>query len=109
MSADSGLPVYKDVASMPLYQSKNLEYMHLSQPRTLETDKDLFYEFWNQCYLNYTNATPHTGYNILLDWRNKITQRPENPGSCFVYTRYITFAHSYEVAHRVSPSGQQCG
>eukprot|EP01126_Amoeba_proteus_P054653 TRINITY_DN6734_c0_g1_i8.p1 TRINITY_DN6734_c0_g1~~TRINITY_DN6734_c0_g1_i8.p1 ORF type:complete len:296 (+),score=43.06 TRINITY_DN6734_c0_g1_i8:68-955(+) len=71
-SADSGLPVYKDVANVPAYLNKNLTYTDLCQPHWLKTDPGLFYGFWGGCFNDYRNTEPHEGYHILKRWQESL-------------------------------------
>lgn len=69
-SADSGLAVYADVARVPAYQERGLDYCDICQPFWLESDPDLFYGFWGQCFSDYRTTRPHEGYNIIARWRD---------------------------------------
>mmetsp|Transcript_7162 Transcript_7162/g.11323 ORF Transcript_7162/g.11323 Transcript_7162/m.11323 type:complete len:402 (+) Transcript_7162:60-1265(+) len=74
-SADSGLPIYNDIAQVPAYQNLGLEYSDICQPQMLEKDPELFYGFWGQCYTDYRNTRPHDGYSIVKEWRNRIVNK----------------------------------
>uniref|UniRef100_A0A7S4S7Y0 Deacetylase sirtuin-type domain-containing protein n=1 Tax=Ditylum brightwellii TaxID=49249 RepID=A0A7S4S7Y0_9STRA len=69
-SADSGLAVYGDVAKVKAYQERNLEYRDVCQPKWVETDPELFYGFWGQCFNDYRKTKPHKGYDIIARWRD---------------------------------------
>ena len=73
LSADSGLPVYKDVADVPPYQSRGLLYHDLCQPHWLDSEPDLFFGFWGKSFNDYRDRRPHEGYSILLRW---LARRP---------------------------------
>ena len=49
-SADSGLAVYADVAHVPAYEERDLDYHDICQPDWIHDEPDLFYGFWGQCY-----------------------------------------------------------
>lgn len=49
-SADSGLAVYKDVASIPAYQEKQLGYSQICDPKWIKDDPSLFFGFWGACF-----------------------------------------------------------
>jgi NAD-dependent SIR2 family protein deacetylase len=68
-SADSGLPVYADIASVPAYQSRGLAYADVSRPQMIEKDPALFYGFWGQALHDYRQTVPHAGYEIVRGWR----------------------------------------
>ncbi|CAE8589602.1 unnamed protein product [Polarella glacialis] len=70
-SADSGLAIYADVAKVPAYAARGLEYRDLCQPFWLEQEPELFWGFWGQCYNDYRNTTPHPGYEILDRWAER--------------------------------------
>eukprot|EP00959_Pyramimonas_sp_CCMP1952_P094153 1969673-Pyramimonas_sp.AAC.2 len=104
-SADSGLAVYKDIADVPAYQKRGLEYHDICQPHWIEEDPDLFYGFWGMCFNDYRNTNPHEGYHIIQRWRdsrfakNKYSQQiqsawkgkagEEAPGAFFSVTSNV--------------------
>ena len=67
-SADSGLPVYADVAKTPLWKSHNLDYHDLCQTQMLIEEPACGYGFWAGCARAYREASPHQGYHILERW-----------------------------------------
>lgn len=67
-SADSGLAIYADVAKVPAYSQRNLEYHDICKPHWLERDPALFWGFWGQCYNDYRDTPPHEGYEIINSW-----------------------------------------
>lgn len=69
-SADSGLAVYADVANVPAYSMRSLDYFCICQPDWLEDEPELFYGFWGQCFNDYRGTQPHEGYDIIARWRN---------------------------------------
>jgi NAD-dependent SIR2 family protein deacetylase len=69
-SANSGLAVYGDVAKIPAYQARGLDYADICRPDWLEDDRELFYGFWGQCFNDYRRTQPHEGYEILKRWKD---------------------------------------
>ena len=47
-SADSGLAVYADIARIPAYAARGLEYHDICVPDFLESEPPLFWGFWGQ-------------------------------------------------------------
>ncbi|DAZ94839.1 TPA: hypothetical protein N0F65_012528 [Lagenidium giganteum] len=72
-SADSGLPVYNDIANVAAYQEQGLEYQDLCDPYWLEEDPELFLGFWGGCLNMYRDATHHDGYKILQRWKQRMS------------------------------------
>ena len=74
-SADSGLPVYSDVAKLPAYAARGLDYADLARPSLLDTgdrtDASLFYGFWSMCAQQYDGCVPHDGYGIICRWMDR--------------------------------------
>lgn len=68
-SADSGLPVYNDIARIPAYEERGLTYADVAKPAMLENDPSLFYGFWGQALYDYRNTVPHAGHAIVDSWR----------------------------------------
>jgi len=69
-SADSGLPVYKDIADVAAYEARGLTYHDLCEPHWLDDEPSLFHGFWGGCFNDYRDATPHLGYSIVRSWRD---------------------------------------
>ncbi|EKX46935.1 hypothetical protein GUITHDRAFT_162849 [Guillardia theta CCMP2712] len=67
-SADSGLPVYKDIADVDAYKKMDVTYADLCVPDWLLKDPEIFYGFWGSCYNDYLGTTPHKGYEIVKEW-----------------------------------------
>jgi hypothetical protein len=67
-SADSGLPVYKDIANVDAYKRLGLTYADLCTPDWLQRDPDLFFGFWGSCFNDYMDTSPHKGYHICKAW-----------------------------------------
>ncbi|TMW64802.1 hypothetical protein Poli38472_008969 [Pythium oligandrum] len=74
-SADSGLPVYNDIAAVEAYEKQGLEYQDLCDPYWLEEDEQIFYGFWGNCVNAYRDTKPHPGYAILQQWKNRLVAR----------------------------------
>ncbi|CAB9522134.1 expressed unknown protein [Seminavis robusta] len=68
-SADSGLAIYRDVAKVPAYQARDLDYSDICMPHWQFDDPELFYGFWGQCFNDYRKTQPHEGYSILHRWK----------------------------------------
>lgn len=71
-SADSGLAVYKDIADVPAYHERDLEYVDICQTSWLEKDPELFYGFWGSCFNDYRDTAPHEGYSIIKSWKSNL-------------------------------------
>merc|ERR550514_2576116 len=70
-SADSGLAVYADVASIEPYKKRGLEYHDICEPHWQESEPELFWGFWGMCYNDYRRTAPHQGYAIIRSWRDR--------------------------------------
>ena len=51
-SADSGLPVYADIARVEKYASQDKTYADLADISLLVSDPELFLEFWLSCVVS---------------------------------------------------------
>jgi NAD-dependent SIR2 family protein deacetylase len=76
-SADSGLPVYADVANIPTYKELDLKYHDLARPSTMldgehQSDAELFFGFWGGCTNLYRETLSHEGYSIVKRWRDEL-------------------------------------
>jgi hypothetical protein len=67
-SADSGLPVYKDVADTPAYRAMGVTYGDLCTPQWARQDPEIFFGFWFSCFNKYHAAHPHPGYATIRRW-----------------------------------------
>lgn len=79
-SADSGLPVYSDVANINSYKQLGLTYHDLARPSIMlngenEDDAQLFFGFWGHCSNMYRETEPHEGYRIIKKWADEISER----------------------------------
>ncbi|KAH9129654.1 hypothetical protein AeMF1_000327 [Aphanomyces euteiches] len=75
-SADSGLPVYKDVATVDAYIDLGLDYQDLCDPYWVHEDWSLFLGFWGDSFNMYNDAAPHEGYEILKQWKERLAVDP---------------------------------
>ena len=91
-SADSGLPVYKDVADLAAYRARKLTYADLCTPDWFERDPATAFGFWGSCFNSYADATPHEGYDIVGRWRD------------FVIGRHLLRRASSACRHPAGPS-----
>lgn len=83
-SADSGLPVYADVANAPHWQRLGLDYGDLCRPGMLSSLPACGYGFWSSCMRAYREAAPHEGYALL----EKICRTKHADSTC-VYTSNV--------------------
>ena len=113
-SADSGLPVYRDVADVAAYHDRGLTYRDICQPSWVDADPSLFYGFWGTCFNDYRDTPPHEGYSIVRRWADSLRstraatdlrtwQRAQAPRACmdaagcfFCFTSNVD-AHSLRV------------
>lgn len=88
LSADSGLPVYADIAHNKAFSKEGLDYGDLCDPQfvrwalrravrrsrcsgaQLHMNQALFYGFWGACLNDYRSTRPHAGYDVLRRWRD---------------------------------------
>ena len=75
--ADSGLPVYNDIADIDAYHRLGLDYQDLCDPDWFQDDHELAVGFWGDCVNLYRNATEHAGYGILQKWKDRCCQRTD--------------------------------
>lgn len=70
LSADSGLATFQTLtAKMGAQLGEGVTYDHAAGSDTMARDPGLFYAFWLACHRNYQTAEPHTGYDVLREWR----------------------------------------
>ncbi|KAL6047019.1 NADdependent protein deacetylase, SIR2 family [Balamuthia mandrillaris] len=79
MSADSGLPVYRDIANVEAYNTQRLTYADLCNPCWLKDDPELFFGFWGKCFNDYRDTEPHEGYHLLYQWKEKYFSEAAKP------------------------------
>ncbi|CAK4748245.1 hypothetical protein LEN26_000045 [Aphanomyces euteiches] len=71
-SADSGLPVYNDIAKVDAYKALDVEYHDLCQPYLVHVNPPIFYGFWGDCFNMYRDTAGHPGYEILQAWKERL-------------------------------------
>jgi len=114
-SKDSGLAVYKDIADIPAYHKIEKNYVQLCQPHWMKTDPEIFFGFWGGCFNDYRKTTPHLGYSIIKEWRDRFFsqtskistefsdlkrgEEEETPGPFFIYTSNVD-SHSLKAGFR---------
>jgi NAD-dependent SIR2 family protein deacetylase len=106
-SACSGLPVYNDIANIPIYKEKGFSYHDLARPTMLEgsdSDVSFFYGFWLQCMQQYHRTSPHLGYQILKKWERFLSQKLllSESLSSILKQRQLEFNSSHGIESRVA-------
>lgn len=76
-SADSGLAIYRDVAKVPAYSERKVEYHDLCVPDWLEDEPEFFWGFWGGCFNDYRDTDPHEGYGIIRKWSDDMFRTSE--------------------------------
>lgn len=66
-SADSGLPVYADIARVEKYASRDKTYADLADISLLVTDPELFTEFWMSCVVSTALYVVINSYFLFLN------------------------------------------
>ncbi|ETV85270.1 hypothetical protein H257_03071 [Aphanomyces astaci] len=74
-SADSGLPVYNDIANVAAYKAMDLEYHDLCDAHWAHANLPLFYGFWGDCFNMYRDSSGHAGYEILREWKLRLCRK----------------------------------
>lgn len=74
LSADSGLPVYADVARDEVWHRRGLDYGDLCRTETLVNMPACGFGFWAGCARKYAETQPHKGYSILERWASEKEQ-----------------------------------
>ena len=108
IGVDSGLP---DFRSKDGLWKNGMKYEQIARPIMLELQEEEFWNFYNQRLESYRNATPHQGFNLLLDLC-------KNKDDYFVYTSNVDgqfqkagFENVYEIhgtIHRLQCSNVEC-
>jgi len=90
-SADSGLAVYKDIADVNAYRKLKLKYYDLCDPQLLDSNPELFFGFWGQCFNDYRTKKPHAGYEIIKSWKEILYKKYNEklPKPFFIYTSNV--------------------
>lgn len=87
-SADSGLPVYKDIAYQ--YEELGFDYQDLCDPDWFFDDVNLAYGFWIGCRNEYRKVKAHDGYGILKKWENLLIKKANGLYQpFFIYTSNV--------------------
>ena len=103
-SADSGLAVYVDIAKIPAYADRDLEYYDLCKPHWLCSDPETFYGFWGQCFNDYRKTQPHEGYKIIAKWKKEKNRPKKMKKGSNSKSRYKgDFAKRIEARYKIPP------
>ena len=89
MSADSGLPVYKnydcstflktlDAGMFVEAKPKDIDYWFLCSLHGMEREPAVFWAFWKYVHDQYKNTKSHQGYRILAKWLKSLKSRLRN-------------------------------
>uniref|UniRef100_A0A7S4UG17 Deacetylase sirtuin-type domain-containing protein n=1 Tax=Alexandrium monilatum TaxID=311494 RepID=A0A7S4UG17_9DINO len=70
-TADSGLPLCREIAEIAQYRSRGLTYTSICDTCWMDTDLTLFYGYWGTCLNDARWTRPHAGYEILASWRDR--------------------------------------
>ena len=69
MSVDSGLPDFRSVGGFwnayPMFREHNINFEDIATPLAYQRNPDLAYWFYGHRLVQYRNAVPHEGYQIL--------------------------------------------
>lgn len=72
MGVDSGLPDFRGTEGFwrayPPFQKLGLQFQEVANPRWFERDPHLAWGFYGHRFNLYRQATPHAGFEILLQW-----------------------------------------
>ena len=72
MRVDSGLPDYRGPNGLwrgyPPFKKLGIQLAGTSNPYWFQNDPEFAWGFFGHRYNLYSNATPHSGYNILRSW-----------------------------------------
>lgn len=76
-SAESGLAVYCDIASVPAYKERGLSSRDVGDLKWLHEDPSLFYGIWGGFSNQYRDAAVHEGYALVEKWvSERLTDAP---------------------------------
>lgn len=93
MSADSKLPVYRDIARVDAYKTAGLDYQDLCDPVWIRKDPAVFFGFWGKCLNDYMEARHHAGYGTVADLCELVARRAVSDSApSFVYTSNVDCA-----------------
>jgi len=72
MGVDSGLPDFRGPEGFwrayPALRGRGIKLASMSTPHWFEDDPAFAWGFFGHRYNLYTNAQPHDGFRIILDW-----------------------------------------
>ena len=51
---------------------KQKKHHRVTHNKISPNNAELFYGFWGSCHNSYNDATPHAGYDIMCEWRDKV-------------------------------------
>lgn len=87
MSVDSGLPDFRSVGGFwnayPMFREHNINFEDIATPLAYQRNPDLAYWFYGHRLVQYRNAVPHEGYQILKRWAEA------KPHGYFVFTSNV--------------------
>lgn len=63
--------MYNDIANVDAYHALGLDYQDLCDPAWFHDDRELAVGFWGDCLNLYRDASPHEGYSILKQWKQR--------------------------------------
>lgn len=87
MSVDSGLPDFRSVGGFwnayPAFREHNINFEQIATPMAYHQNPELAYWFYGHRLVQYRNAVPHEGYQILKRWA------ATKPHGYFVFTSNV--------------------
>lgn len=87
MSVDSGLPDFRSVGGFwnayPVFREHCINFEDIATPFAYQRNPELAYWFYAHRLLQYRNAVPHEGYQILKRWA------ANKPHGYFVFTSNV--------------------
>ena len=87
MSVDSGLPDFRSVGGFwnayPAFRAHRINFEDIATPLAYQRNPELAYWFYAHRLLQYRNAIPHEGYQILKRWA------ADKPHGYFVFTSNV--------------------
>jgi len=76
MGVDSGLPDFRGPEGFwrayPSLKERGLRLESMSTPHWFDSDPQFAWGFFGHRYNLYSKATPHKGYNIILNWARQM-------------------------------------
>ena len=87
MSVDSGLPDFRSVGGFwnayPMFRENKINFEDIATPLAYHHNQELAYWFYAHRLIQYRNAVPHEGYQILKRWAGT------KPHGYFVFTSNV--------------------